>query len=32
MNTSAIIMMVIGFGITWGGAFYCLRKALAKKK
>lgn len=28
MTTSAIIMMVIGLGITWGGAAFCIRKAM----
>ncbi|SMF23997.1 MetS family NSS transporter small subunit [Desulfovibrio gilichinskyi] len=28
MTTGAIIMMVFGLGITWGGAFLCLRIAL----
>lgn len=27
MTTSAIIMMCIGLGITWGGAAFCIRKA-----
>ncbi|WP_435235132.1 MetS family NSS transporter small subunit [Psychromonas sp. PT13] len=27
MTTSAIIMMVFGLGITWGGAALCIRKA-----
>ncbi len=27
MTTSAIIMMIIGLGITWGGAAFCIRKA-----
>ncbi|WP_144245247.1 MetS family NSS transporter small subunit [Vibrio anguillarum] len=26
MTTSAIIMMIIGLGITWGGAAICLKK------
>ncbi|WP_291330013.1 MetS family NSS transporter small subunit [Desulfovibrio sp. UCD-KL4C] len=28
MTTGAIIMMVFGLGITWGGAILCLRIAL----
>lgn len=27
MTTSAIIMMIIGLGITWGGAAFCIRIA-----
>ncbi|MDN3716725.1 MetS family NSS transporter small subunit [Vibrio breoganii] len=30
MTTSAIIMMVLGLGITWGGAAICIRKAMKK--
>jgi hypothetical protein len=32
MTTSAIIMMVFGLGITWGGASLCIRKAMNNKK
>ncbi|MGC9421665.1 MULTISPECIES: MetS family NSS transporter small subunit [Vibrio] len=32
MTTSAIIMMVIGLGLTWGGAMICIRKAMAKQQ
>ncbi|WP_156684061.1 MULTISPECIES: methionine/alanine import family NSS transporter small subunit [unclassified Vibrio] len=32
MTTSAIIMMVLGLGITWGGAAICIRKAMNKQK
>lgn len=32
MTTSAIIMMVLGLGITWGGAAFCIRKAMLKNK
>lgn len=32
MATSAIIMMVLGLGITWGGAAICIRKAMHKNK
>ena len=28
MTTGAIIMIVIGLGITWGGAAICIRKAM----
>jgi len=28
MNASAIVMLCIGFGLTWGGAALCLRIAL----
>lgn len=31
MTTSAIIMMVIGLTITWGGAAFCIRKAMKNK-
>lgn len=27
MTISAIIMMVIGLGITWGGAAVCIKRA-----
>jgi len=27
MTTGAIIMMVFGLGITWGGAMLCILKA-----
>ncbi|MDF2154225.1 MetS family NSS transporter small subunit [Vibrio sp. CAU 1672] len=30
MTTSAIIMMIIGLGITWGGAAYCIKRAIDK--
>lgn len=30
MTISAIIMMIFGLGITWGGAIYCIRKAINK--
>jgi len=32
MTTNAIIMMCIGFGITWGGAALCLRIALRRRR
>ncbi|MVE40205.1 MetS family NSS transporter small subunit, partial [Vibrio cholerae] len=28
MTFSAIIMMIIGLGITWGGAAICIKKAM----
>ncbi|MCG3729823.1 MetS family NSS transporter small subunit [Vibrio cincinnatiensis] len=31
MTTSAIIMMVIGLGLTWGGAIICIKKAMEKQ-
>ncbi len=31
MATSAIVMMVLGLAITWGGAFFCLKRAMSKK-
>jgi len=31
MTTGAIIMMVLGLGITWGGAAFCIRKAMTNK-
>ncbi|MCK9239019.1 MetS family NSS transporter small subunit [Desulfocurvus sp.] len=31
MSASAIIMMCVGFGITWGGAALCLRIALGAR-
>ncbi|HAS61431.1 MAG TPA: hypothetical protein DCS35_01980 [Vibrio sp.] len=31
MTTSAIIMMVIGLSITWGGAVICIRRAMKKQ-
>ncbi len=30
MTTSAIIMMIIGLGITWGGAAICIKRAMNK--
>lgn len=32
MTTSAIIMMVLGLGVTWGGAAVCITIAIRKKK
>ncbi|MBI9088378.1 MAG: MetS family NSS transporter small subunit [Desulfobacterium sp.] len=31
MATSAVIMMVFGLGITWGGAAVCISIALKRK-
>jgi hypothetical protein len=31
MSIDAIIMMVVGLGITWGGAGVCLYIAMKKK-
>ncbi len=31
MSTGAIIMMLIGLGITWGGAALCIRRAMKSK-
>ena len=30
MTTGAIIMMVIGITITWGGAAICIKRAMDK--
>lgn len=30
MTTGAIIMMIIGLGITWGGAAICIKRAMDK--
>ncbi|MDD9302971.1 MAG: methionine/alanine import family NSS transporter small subunit [Desulfobacter sp.] len=32
MTTSAIIMMVLGLGVTWGGAAVCIAIAIKKQK
>ena len=32
MTTGAIIMMVLGLGITWGGAAFCIRKAMHSER
>jgi hypothetical protein len=32
MTTGAIIMMLFGFGITWGGAAYCIAIAMKKNE
>ncbi|MGF1687023.1 MetS family NSS transporter small subunit [Photobacterium japonica] len=31
MTLGAIMMMLFGFGITWGGAAYCISIAMSKK-
>ncbi|MCJ2164870.1 MULTISPECIES: MetS family NSS transporter small subunit [unclassified Pseudodesulfovibrio] len=31
MSTSAIIMMCVGLGVTWGGAVFCIRLAMKKQ-
>ena len=30
MTTGAIIMMVLGIAITWGGAAICIKRAMDK--
>lgn len=30
MSGGAIVMMIIGFGITWGGAALCLTRAMKR--
>ncbi|WCE30644.1 MetS family NSS transporter small subunit [Vibrio sp. SCSIO 43137] len=30
MTTGAIIMMIIGLGVTWGGAAICIKRAMDK--
>ncbi|WP_156921763.1 MetS family NSS transporter small subunit [Desulfovibrio inopinatus] len=32
MTTNAIIMMLLGLGITWGGAIACFRVAFKSKR
>ncbi|CAH0533274.1 hypothetical protein VST7929_01138 [Vibrio stylophorae] len=32
MTTAAIVMMCIGIGCTWGGAIYCIRRAMQSKQ
>lgn len=32
MTLSAIIMMVLGLGVTWGGAAVCISIALKKQQ
>jgi hypothetical protein len=31
MTTGAIIMMLFGLGVTWGGAAICLKIAMKKR-
>lgn len=31
MTTGAIIMLVVGLGITWGGAAICIKRAMNKQ-
>ena len=31
MTTGAIIMMIFGLGLTWGGAALCIRLAMKKR-
>ncbi|MGL1630451.1 MetS family NSS transporter small subunit [Vibrio parahaemolyticus] len=31
MTVSAIIMMVLGLGITWGGTAICIKRAMNKQ-
>ncbi|MDG3087634.1 MetS family NSS transporter small subunit [Vibrio hannami] len=28
MTFGAIIMMIIGLGVTWGGAAFCIKRAM----
>jgi hypothetical protein len=32
MTTSAIIMLCIGIGVTWGGAAFCIRLAIKNNR
>ena len=32
METSSVLMMVFGLGVTWGGACFCIGVALRKLK
>ncbi|WP_338668143.1 MetS family NSS transporter small subunit [Pseudodesulfovibrio methanolicus] len=32
MTTSAIIMLCIGIGVTWGGAAFCIRLAIRNNR
>lgn len=32
MTTSAIIMMAIGLGVTWGGAAFCISLAIRNRE
>ncbi|WP_375753385.1 MetS family NSS transporter small subunit [Vibrio sp. HN007] len=31
MTFGAIIMMIIGLGVTWGGAAVCIKRAMDKQ-
>lgn len=31
MSTPAIVMMILGLGVTWGGAVCCIRLAMKKQ-
>jgi hypothetical protein len=31
MDTSALFMMILGLGLTWGGAAICIKKAMNKQ-
>ncbi|MDD4731715.1 MAG: MetS family NSS transporter small subunit [Desulfovibrio sp.] len=30
MSFGAIVMMILGLGLTWGGAILCLRRAMKR--
>lgn len=32
MTFGAIIMMIIGLGVTWGGAAFCIKKAMDQQQ
>ncbi len=32
MDIGALIMMLVGLGITWGGAAFCIRLAMRKQQ
>jgi hypothetical protein len=32
MTTSAIIMLCVGIGVTWGGAAFCIRLAIKNNR
>ncbi|EGB14825.1 hypothetical protein DND132_1618 [Pseudodesulfovibrio mercurii] len=32
MSVPAIIMMLVGLGVTWGGAAYCIRLAIRRNR
>ncbi|NLS11498.1 MetS family NSS transporter small subunit [Vibrio sp. SM6] len=31
MTVGAIVMMLIGIGITWGGAAFCIKRAMEQR-